>query len=1063
MKYPVGIRAKFVVPVLAALAGLADLTAQTTAVPPAEAPEAEVVVLSPFTVSAETEKGWVATESLAGSRLRTDIKDIAAPIEVLTMEFMEDFALTSVADAAIYTTNVEGSGDNLELGPGAGFGTGFPPPTRVRGLRDANNSREFFESFLPSDNYNLDRITIASGPNNLLFGSGSPAGTIDSTLKRAQFRDFLKVDSQFDSNRSQRFAVDINEEIIKDKLSARFNAVHEERNFEYEPAGYDHDRYYGTIQWRPFKKTTISVHTEKIKVQNIRPQLLLPFDKASPWFNATGITGYTHTANQPLYSNPVAGGTFTTSTLTNTIWERHNNNVVFIHGATGGTASDRAYNMNNTVQVKSPKDLPGVDPLNNEADGYTFLDGTYIPLDVDVGGLSKQQRFTGDTHNIFITQQIGENLFIEAAAQKESVEDWNVGLGGYISAYTVHLDSNRFMPDGATANPNAGKFYLEGDPFRTQTLRKSEDWRVSATYEFDFTKNSDRWWREMLGKQRIAGLVSSRESEQMQQELFSRILPKGGVNPVITGHTFSATTANGWANDGTRVFTQRYYLDPAAGDYSPRPYYDMFAPVYFIDSAGTRHEIDMLNTGLTDAAGRRLGAGRINTFIKTKFDTKQLAYQGFFWKNRLVTTLGWREDSANSTGGDTNAVNPTGLRPLIQDIAFRPYDAATEQSGTTRTRGFVVRPFKDFFKLPLGADLSAFWNRSNTFQPDVSNIDPYGNRVNGATGDGEDKGLRLGLFDGKFNVRYTEFENTDGPARAGNVPFNRFRFDLSGILNRVQQLAFGSSNRPVTPGTFNEQGSGDPYWVTSDRLATGKEWGLDWNVTRNFQLRFNMNQQEVIESNIGTIWWQFLGEEIPKYQALSFPEGGINNPRDLNNNGTIDTWNWNTAWISDSDTRTVAQRYGEVVIRGANGQDIIQSLDGRPNEFVRENRYNINWVYRFDEGRLKGLSIGGAFRHRAAPVLSFNKKLVNGIGALDIDNPFYGKAEDLWDLSVNYRRKVKSEGRFGLKGYHVGLNIRNLLDEGELYDKLVNVSGLAVRRAKPFEGRTIILSLGAEF
>ncbi|RXK56370.1 hypothetical protein ESB00_11015 [Oleiharenicola lentus] len=1089
--YPVALLAA-----LALLAQSASLIAQTAPAPAAgqseEAskltPEAakaaaekeeSVLELSPFTVTATEEEGWVATKSLAGSRLKTELKDIAAPVEVLTMEFMNDFALTSAADAAIYTTNVEGAGDNLELGPGAGFGTGFPPPTRVRGLRDATNSREFFESFIPSDNYNLDRVTIASGPNNLLFGSGSPAGTIDSTLKRAQFRDFARVDLQFDSNKSQRYAFDVNQDIIKDKIALRVSHVTEKKNYEYEPAGYDHERYYGALMLRPFKKTTISLHAEKVKVQNIRPQLLLPFDKVSAWSKAGSITSYTHGVNNPIFHNPAAGATWNNAVINNTIWERHNNNVVFVHGATAGSMAGKAYDFNNTVQIKSPKDLPGVDPLNNEADGYTFLDGTYIPVDVDIAGAAKGQKFDADIYNIFITQQIGDNLFIEAAASKESVEDWNVGMGGYIGAYTVHLDSNKFMADGVTANPNAGKMYIQGDPFRTQTLRESEDWRVSASYEFDFLKKDHSWWRNVLGRQRLAALISSRESSNRQQEFFPRIIPVNGVDPVITGHTFTATTVNGWANNSSRIFNQRYYLDTAAGDYSPKSYYDLFGPSYLVDANGKTHVVDMLNTGLTDPEGRRLGNGRTNSFIKSKFDTKQLSYQGFFWNNRLVATLGWREDSANSTGAVTKLdpfrPNPTvpvsalvadtrtGLLPLLQDVAFAPYNSANEQSGTTRTRGFVARPLRDFVRLPLNADISVAWNRSNTFQPDVSNLDPFGNRVKGATGEGEDKSIRLDLMEGKFSVRYTEFENSDGPARAGNVPFNRFRFDLSSILNRVMTLANGSGNTPITGYTnnqgFNTLGSGDPYWVASFRVASGKEWGMDWQVTKNFQLRFNMNTQDVTESDIGLPWWEWLDLEIPKYQALTFPEGGISNPRDLNSNGVIDTWNWNTAWISDSDQRTVAQRYDEVVIRGANGKDIIQSLDGRPNEFVRENRYNVNWMYRFSEGRLKGLSVGGAFRHRAAPVLSFNKKLVNGIGALDIENPFYGKEENLVDLSFNYRRKL-NDSFWGVKGYNIGLNIRNVLDDSDLYDKLINVSGVAVRRAKPFEGRTFILSMG---
>ena len=54
----------------------------------------EVFELSPFTV--EPNEGWVAENTLAGSRLNTNLRDVAAQIEVITMDFMDDFALNSI-------------------------------------------------------------------------------------------------------------------------------------------------------------------------------------------------------------------------------------------------------------------------------------------------------------------------------------------------------------------------------------------------------------------------------------------------------------------------------------------------------------------------------------------------------------------------------------------------------------------------------------------------------------------------------------------------------------------------------------------------------------------------------------------------------------------------------------------------------------------------------------------------------------------------------------------------------------------------------------------------------
>src|SRR2546421_4442426 len=67
----------------------------------------ETVELSPFVISESSETGWIATETLAGSRLRTNFKDVPNQIETLTRDFMADLALNTIEQAAMYTANVE--------------------------------------------------------------------------------------------------------------------------------------------------------------------------------------------------------------------------------------------------------------------------------------------------------------------------------------------------------------------------------------------------------------------------------------------------------------------------------------------------------------------------------------------------------------------------------------------------------------------------------------------------------------------------------------------------------------------------------------------------------------------------------------------------------------------------------------------------------------------------------------------------------------------------------------------------------------------------------------------
>jgi outer membrane receptor for ferric coprogen and ferric-rhodotorulic acid len=52
-----------------------------------------VVTLSPFQVTAESETGYQATNTLDGSRLNTPLRDLPGAISIFTKDFIDDFAL----------------------------------------------------------------------------------------------------------------------------------------------------------------------------------------------------------------------------------------------------------------------------------------------------------------------------------------------------------------------------------------------------------------------------------------------------------------------------------------------------------------------------------------------------------------------------------------------------------------------------------------------------------------------------------------------------------------------------------------------------------------------------------------------------------------------------------------------------------------------------------------------------------------------------------------------------------------------------------------------------------
>ena len=88
-------------PVTLALVALLGVSFTQAQIAPAPKPEVAnaTVTLTPFTVSAEKDVGFVAASSLAGGRIATALKDTPVAYSVVTAEFLEAFNLTDVAEA----------------------------------------------------------------------------------------------------------------------------------------------------------------------------------------------------------------------------------------------------------------------------------------------------------------------------------------------------------------------------------------------------------------------------------------------------------------------------------------------------------------------------------------------------------------------------------------------------------------------------------------------------------------------------------------------------------------------------------------------------------------------------------------------------------------------------------------------------------------------------------------------------------------------------------------------------------------------------------------------------
>ena len=296
---------------IALLALLASTTARAQAVAPVkpatEKPaekDKDIVELTPFTVSTEKDTGYFAENTLAGSRLNTNLADLASSITVVTKQQMQDTASLDINDVFKYEASTEGSNtytpfitdgrgvakdSNAGYMDSGGVTTTNAQSNRVRGIAppDAGMNNYPTNNRIPFDAYNVQSIEITRGPNSLLFGLGTPAGIVNQTVAQAALnKNTAEVSVRTDQNGSFRSSFSVNKSVIKDKLSVFGAFLYNNQQFERKPSRDLSRRQFGAITFKPFKNTIIRAFGENFNNDANRPNSMTPRDLVTPWLQA---------------------------------------------------------------------------------------------------------------------------------------------------------------------------------------------------------------------------------------------------------------------------------------------------------------------------------------------------------------------------------------------------------------------------------------------------------------------------------------------------------------------------------------------------------------------------------------------------------------------------------------------------------------------------------------------------------------------------------------------------------------------------------------------------------
>lgn len=952
--------------------------------------------MSPFVVSTDKDAGYVAANTLAGSRLNTSLFQTPVAISVLNKELLDDLGAENTRDFLKFATNADQDDGAQAVGQNTQYSDVV---VKIRGFTGGGLTRDYFGygGGVLSDRFNVERVDLSRGPNAVLYGIGGPGGVINMTTKPANIGGRQKVASvTVGSYGKRRNEADLALPVVRNKLALRVNGMMEERDGWRE---FEFVKSRGgalAASYKPFNNTWVRASWERVYAkQNI------------PWAYPVQDFGGTRwlAAGAKLTSNVLPGTNPDPSTL------QAGNNYAIMYAP---QIRPQPFRLMSAGPDMRP-DVAGVQaagfwqtangatsPVGGVVDDPSF--GTAIPRKANIMGSGSRADYDYTVGSIFLEQQLG-HLAVELAYNNVHYSRYNMiittGLGlradpnavlpgAYVADGSwdsrTGLNPGTLLPDIGVANRSVGRLYAEGTAGRTWISTDIEAMRASLSYKLDLTKKS-KW----LGRHTFAGLAQS-------QETFSLVK--------------NATEYNAGATDGLPV-------EHSSHQVWRRTYFDFSSP------NGTRGALDPMANPVPAGAGVNVQWLLANAAPVSRFDvdTQMMALQSAFLNDRVVVTAGYRWDdqiSQTATAGGVRVPNSSTLWLKHHD-AFVRTTSWSLFSGQTRTLGLFFAPFK---WLGLTA------NKSDSVLPQ-SAINILHQTVTTRSGKGQDFGVRFNLLEGRVYANANIFTNDDtNRVTFYNILAQQYNPPLNAIVTTQKLMG-----QPL-PKVMRDAGTTDLVWTGSERdlvTAAGKGFEIELvgNITRGWSISFNFAQNTVAASGPGfysnAFYRDVQGDWDNNNTPLSTTPAIVadfvrNRDRTPNRDFTLSPATFNDAYD-----------FAGEVLKGVNASE------GRPELMDVRNSCNFFTSYRFDPTApviLKGMRIGAGGNRRSAPVIGYD--------ALNGNATLYGKGYFHANVMVGRKIPLKN-GRW----VDVQLNIDNALDQDDMMPYSAVTAGSVVRYIYP--------------
>ena len=641
---------------------LAHLVAQTVSppVPPSTAAASaaeQVVELSPFTVNATADQGYRAENTLAGSRLNTNLRDTPSSVSVFTEKFLEDLGINQIEDLIGYTVGATLAVQDTNAAPNANAAINGQSLVRgidIRGI-GASQGIDYFRSITPNDGYRIGRYDESRGPNGILFGISSAGGLINqSSILATTQRDSGKISHEFGRGAvtAKRWEIRANQVVVPRKLALAISAVDQQNSGWRKPNYQDKRRLFGTVTFTPTDRVTLRVTGERGNELGSRVAPYPLFDGALAWLdnrNAKGVAAVTFVPNNAATATAaqlavgVVGRNQGLSTAVPGIRRFvyvENDGVLF---NSAGTLLTGSYE---NPAVRSPSGQPGVSGVT-----LAINDPSYLPRNLNSGGPGMFRSQNLHNYTVSLDWRITPRLNVNFSHNYQHTDLESPVITG--SSPMLSGDTNTLQGVGGPANPYVGRLYIDAGWINGQHSASYRESRLALAYDLE-----PKW--KWSGTHRLAALISrSKDADRYNNRQWG-----------FLGAPFNAA-----ADNQSNRIAQRIYLD----EKNPASFQ---APDW-----RTLPKTAMVGTTKYDAGWIDGAAGTTNSYATQDSDARLAVVQSHFFNRRLVTTFGYRVDSADITS------YAFGTDPVLRS-SIVDYDVAkatvNSVQGITRTQGAVL-------------------------------------------------------------------------------------------------------------------------------------------------------------------------------------------------------------------------------------------------------------------------------------------------------------------------------------------------------------------------------------